>query len=79
MSTDKDNNNNNQTPAGQMAAYLVIPFILAVSPIVGWLIGHALDKWLGTPPFFMFVFLVFGFAAGVRETYRIIKRFGNGS
>ncbi len=57
---------------------LTIPFILAASPIIGWLIGDWLDKKLGTEPYLMYLFVVIGFAAGFRELFRIIKRFGNG-
>lgn len=67
------------TAAGQMAAYLVIPFALACSPVVGYLMGHWLDKWLDTAPYLTYLFLFLGFVAGVRETYRIIKKYGNGS
>lgn len=61
----------------QMGAYLTIPFVLAVSPILGWLIGQWLDKKLTTTPYLRYVFLLLGFAAGVREVYRMLKRFEN--
>jgi ATP synthase protein I len=62
----------------QVGVYLTIPFMLAVSPILGWLIGEWLDKKLTTAPYFMYVGILLGFAAGVREVYRIIKNFGDG-
>lgn len=62
----------------QFLAYITIPFILAVPPIVGWGIGHWLDKIWGTDPYLMFIFLILGFIAGGREFYHIIKRFGDG-
>jgi ATP synthase protein I len=56
--------------------YMTIPFVLAVPPIVGWLIGTWLDKKLETSPYLMYVLLILGFAAGIREFYRIIKTYG---
>lgn len=57
--------------------YMTIPFALAVPPIVGWYLGMWLDKWLNTTPYLMFGLLMLGFIAGVREVYRIIKKYGN--
>jgi len=41
---------------------------------VGLLIGLTLDKWLATPPLFLFVFLILGFVAGLRNVIREAKR-----
>jgi ATP synthase protein I len=38
--------------------------------LVGAFIGWALDRWLGTTPWGMFVFLMLGFAAGVINLMR---------
>lgn len=62
----------------QVGVYLTIPFVLAVSPIVGWLIGSWLDRKLGMAPYLMYAGVLLGFVAGFRELYRIIKQFGNG-
>ncbi|CUI17266.1 hypothetical protein PNK_1657 [Candidatus Protochlamydia naegleriophila] len=62
----------------QVGVYLTIPFVLAVSPIVGWLIGSWLDRKLGMAPYFMYLGVLLGFIAGFRELYRIIKQFGDG-
>lgn len=56
---------------------MTIPFVLAVPPLVGWLIGSWLDDWLGWKPYLMFLFIFLGFVAGVREFYRIIKKYGS--
>lgn len=61
-----------------IAIFITIPFILAVPPIVGWLIGTWLDKYFETTPYLMYLFMILGFAAGIREFYRIIKKYGNG-
>jgi ATP synthase protein I len=51
-----------------------IPILLAVSPLVGYFMGRVLDRWLNTAPWLSLIFLGFGFAAGVRETIKIVKR-----
>jgi F0F1-type ATP synthase assembly protein I len=49
-----------------------ISFVLAI--IIGVFIGLQLDKWLGTAPWFFFIFLLFGIIAGFRNLYIITKR-----
>ena len=39
----------------------------------GFLIGFALDKWLGTKPWLMLIMLFLGFAAGIFNVLRISK------
>jgi ATP synthase protein I len=40
---------------------------------VGTLMGYALDRWLGTRPWLMVVFLFLGAAAGTMNVYRAAK------
>ncbi|AAR33669.1 AtpZ/AtpI family protein [Geobacter sulfurreducens] len=47
---------------------------VALAIIIGVLIGRQLDKWLGTHPWFFFIFLFFGIAAGFRNIYIIAGR-----
>ena len=49
-----------------------ISFVLAI--VIGVFIGLKLDKWLGTAPWFFFIFLLFGIVAGFRNLYIITKR-----
>ena len=63
----------------QTGVYLTIPFALGIPPVLGWLIGKWLDDTFGTQPVLMYIFIALGFAAGFREVYRIIKRFGDGT
>lgn len=63
----------------QVAAFVTIPFVLAVTPFVGWLLGRWLDKQLNTAPYLMYVLLFLGFVSGVRECYRIIKEYNEKS
>ena len=43
--------------------------------LVGALIGFLLDKWLGTAPWLMIVFLLLGFAGGLRRAMATSKQF----
>ena len=47
---------------------------MAFSIALGALIGHYLDKWLGTKPWLFFVFLGFGIAAAFRNLYILYKK-----
>jgi F0F1-type ATP synthase assembly protein I len=53
---------------------LAIPTLLIVSPLVGFFIGMAADRWLKTKPWFSVIGMVLGFAAAGRETWRIVRR-----
>ena len=48
-----------------------IEFVAGVAIGVG--IGYALDRWLGTTPILMVLFLLLGGAAGVMNAYRAAK------
>lgn len=81
LAIKKDSNEHDEKESWtrQIGLFVTIPFVLAVSPIIGWLIGSWLDKKLDTAPYLMYLFLFIGFVAGFRELYRIIKEFGNGT
>ena len=57
----------------QIGLLTTIPVLLAVSPIIGLLIGRFLDSKLNTEPILTIVFLVCGFIAGAKQTARVIK------
>lgn len=63
-----------QQDPGQNASALARGFRLSTELVAGVLvgafIGWALDKWLGTSPWGMMVFLLLGFAAGVFNVIR---------
>lgn len=44
-----------------------ISVVIAIA--IGVYIGLQLDKWLGTEPWFFFIFLFFGIVAGFRNIY----------
>jgi len=43
---------------------------LVVSILIGLAFGLALDRWLGTKPWFMLLFIILGVAAGFLNIYR---------
>ncbi|WP_298438277.1 AtpZ/AtpI family protein [Geobacter sp.] len=47
---------------------------VALAIFIGVVIGRQLDKWLGTHPWFFFIFLAFGIAAGFRNIFVIASR-----
>ncbi len=53
---------------------LAIPMLLIVAPLLGFILGDALDHRLRTSPWFGIVGLGLGFAAAARETYLIYRR-----
>lgn len=55
----------------QIARYSHIGFVLPAATVVGWLIGAALDKWLGTT-WLHLLGLLLGIAAGFLELIRTV-------
>ena len=47
---------------------------LAAAILVGGGIGWYLDKWLGTPPWFLLLFLMLGIVAGFWNVYKLAVR-----
>ena len=47
---------------------------LVTCTFVGLLIGYFLDKWLGTEPWLLLAFLIFGIAAGFKNMYIEAKK-----
>jgi F0F1-type ATP synthase assembly protein I len=50
-----------------------ISFVLAM--LIGFACGYYLDKWLGTGPWLLLLFTIFGLAAGITNLYRTAGRF----
>lgn len=65
--------------ARQSGLLATIPFLMAVPPVVGLLVGRYLDDRFDTNPIFTIVFLIFGFAAAVREVAAVLKKANAGS
>ena len=52
---------------------------LAVTIMVGALLGYGLDRWLSTRPWLMLVGMLLGTIAGFRNLYRVLSRQGEDS
>ena len=50
-----------------MVSTMGISFAVAIA--IGVYVGLKLDQWLGTDPWFFFIFLFFGVAAGFRNIF----------
>jgi ATP synthase protein I len=49
---------------------------MAVTTILGLVVGLYLDRVFGTQPWLMIIFLILGVAAGFRNIYITIKKYG---
>ncbi len=58
----------------RVGTLLTIPLTLGLSPVVGCAIGWVLDRLFNTRPIFTLLGLAAGFAAGIRETWNLIRR-----
>jgi ATP synthase protein I len=63
-----------QSGARNIGLGVTIPTTLAASVVVGCVIGLYLDKWLGTGPWMLLLFLVLGIAAGIRQMLLILRK-----
>lgn len=59
--------------AGQLGIGFRIAADLLAGVVVGVGIGLALDRWLGTSPWSLIVFLVLGFGAGMTNMLRTVR------
>lgn len=66
--------NDNRINIRQLGLLSTIPILLAVGPLVGFFLGRWLDQKLGTQPFLLVIFLIFGFIASGKEIYKLVKR-----
>lgn len=58
-----------------IASYAMLPFLLGIPPIIGWYIGTWLDNTFDISPYGRYGLLILGFISGMREVYRIIKKY----
>ena len=47
---------------------------LVTATFIGLAMGYFLDKWLGTSPWCLIIFLLLGIVAGFRDVYLEVKR-----
>lgn len=61
----------------QLAGLSSLGITFAASIAIGVAIGIALDRWLGTSPWLMILFFIFGVAAGFTNLMKDLKRWGS--
>lgn len=63
MASNKDDN------LRALAELANLAFVLVASTMVGFFLGHYLDKWLNTTPWLTVIMLILGVAAGFKAIY----------
>lgn len=63
-----------QTMWGELGKASLMGIHLVSCTFVGFVIGYFLDKWLGTEPWFLISFLIFGIAAGFKNMYQEARK-----
>ena len=61
----------------ELAYYSSLGFSVALAIFIGVFIGIFLDRWLGTGPWFMFIFFALGVAAAGRNIMLALKKSKN--
>ena len=74
--TDRENRQDRKAFFRELGKYSALGLEMALSVVIGLGIGYYLDRWLGTAPWLMILWIAFGFAAGVRSLYRAAVRSG---
>lgn len=59
----------------QLGALSTVGLSFVLAMVLGALFGWWLDNWLGTSPWFFFLFFFFGLVAGVLNVYRTAGKF----
>lgn len=65
-------------PASSFGRAFEGAFEASLAVLLGVVVGYYLDRWLGTEPWLLFVFLVLGFATSVRRLMSIRWPTSNG-
>jgi len=74
--TERENRQDRKAFFRELGKYSALGLEMALSVVIGLGNGYYLDKWLGTAPWLMVLWIGFGFAAGVRSLYRAAVRSG---
>jgi len=74
--TDREDRQDRKAFFRELGKYSALGLEMALSVVIGLGIGYYLDRWLGTTPWLMILWIALGFAAGVRSLYRAAVRSG---
>jgi len=72
--TREDDRRERYRQISQIGTLAMIPMIMLVSPLIGYVLGRLIDDLLHTSPWFQFFWLFLGLFAGVHQTYTLIKK-----
>ncbi len=61
----------------ELSFYSSLGFSVALAIFIGLFIGIALDRWLKTAPWFMFIFFALGIAAAAKNIMLALKKSKN--
>jgi ATP synthase protein I len=61
----------------QIGVYSMVGLTLVASIVIGTGMGLLLDRWLGTGPWLMFLFFIFGVIAGFYNIAKVLKSIQN--
>lgn len=59
----------------ELGALSTVGLSFVVAIVLGAWFGWLLDRWLGTSPWFFFLFFLLGLVAGVLNVFRTAKKF----
>jgi len=59
----------------QIGALSTVGFSFVLAIVLGAGLGYLLDRWIGTSPWFFFIFFFFGLVAGGLNVYRTAGKF----
>jgi ATP synthase protein I len=57
-----------------LLTYGTLGIEMGLSLVIGLGIGYYLDRYLGTSPVFLIIFMIFGLAAGMKRLYKLWKK-----
>lgn len=60
--------------AKDLGTYTLIPSLMIAGPIVGYILGHAVEKKIGGEPWGAVIGMLLGVAAAFREVFRLLRR-----
>lgn len=66
---------NKKTDYRKWAELSSLGLMLPSSIAIGLFLGYKLDQWLGTHPWMLLIFLVFGIASGFISLFRGLRRY----
>jgi ATP synthase protein I len=65
---------NNKKDVFSYLTYGTLGLEMGISLAIGLAIGYYIDRFFGTRPIFLIIFMIFGIAAGMKRVYALWKR-----